>query len=124
MKPPAPLLRGVLATMLVNPVADAAEPSIADSQDAVQDLSGPASTQNQLVVDRVDKPDLARATDNSWKTKKAGIKDATGLGFGIDYNALGLAAAERSQHIDVAAGAPSKRMRLSVAGLVGADQRA
>ncbi len=80
-------------------------PSFAEDRDAARDLSGPASTENQLAEDREEKPDLAGTTDESWNARKAGIKESTGLDFGVDYNALGFAATESPGKSSAASGA-------------------
>lgn len=82
-----------------------AQLSFAEERDAARELVGPASNENQLADDREEKPDLAGTTDESWNARKAGIKDSTGLDFGVDYNAQGVAATESPGANSVAAGA-------------------
>ena len=63
------------------------------ARDAASELIGPDAVTSQLAVDEQDKPDLlgidAQDKFDEWK---AGIKEQTGLDFGIDYNSLGFAA--------------------------------
>ena len=63
------------------------------AQDTASDLIGPDAVTSQLAADEEDKPDLlgidAQAGIDEWK---AGVKERTGLDFGVDYNSLGFAA--------------------------------
>ena len=63
------------------------------AQDAASELVAPDAVTSQLATDEKDKPDLlgidAQAGFDEWKV---GVKERTGLDFGIDYNSLGFAA--------------------------------
>ena len=63
------------------------------AQDAASELVAPDAVTSQLAMDEKDKPDLlgidAQAGFDEWKV---GVKERTGLDFGIDYNSLGFAA--------------------------------
>ena len=74
------------------------------AQDTASDLIGPDAVASQLAADEEDKPDLlgidAQAGIDEWK---AGVKERTGLDFGVDYNSLGFVATD-SPGKDTAAG--------------------
>ncbi|PLW69887.1 carbohydrate porin [Pseudohalioglobus lutimaris] len=65
------------------------------AQDSARDLAGPAAVSSQLAADEIDKPDLLgvdlQNDIDAWKT---GVKERTGLTFGIDYTSLGLVATD------------------------------
>ena len=79
---------GALAAMLL--------PALVHATDAASQLTGPDAVVNQLTDDAQDKPDLAgtEPVGKRWDAWKAGLKERTGLDFGVDYNALGFAATE------------------------------
>ncbi len=65
------------------------------AQDAAKDLAGPDSVSAQLAADAKDKPELLGVDlQNGFDAWKAGVKERTGLDFGIDYLSLGLAATD------------------------------
>jgi porin len=65
------------------------------AQDAANDLAGPASVGAQLAADAKDKPEfLGVDLQNGFDAWKAGVKERTGLDFGVDYISLGLAATD------------------------------
>lgn len=58
--------------------------AVAEVQDAARNLTGPATTPNQLADERGEKPDLARANAAIWNTRKSNIrckKDLEGRGW-------------------------------------------
>ena len=75
------------------------------AQEAASDLIGPDAVTSQLAADEKDKPDLlgidAQAGFDEWK---AGVKERTGLDFGIDYNSLGFAAIDSPGKSSAASG--------------------
>ena len=75
------------------------------AQEAASDLIGPDAVTSQLATDEKDKPDLlgidAQAGFDEWK---AGVKERTGLDFGIDYNSLGFAAIDSPGKSSAASG--------------------
>jgi porin len=65
------------------------------AQDAANDLAGPNSVSAQLAADAKDKPEfLGVDLQNGFDAWKAGVKERTGLDFGVDYISLGLAATD------------------------------
>jgi porin len=75
------------------------------AQDATNELIGPDAVTSQLAADEEDKPDLlgidAQAGIDEWK---AGVKERTGLDFGVDYNSLGFAAIDSPGRSSAAGG--------------------
>lgn len=65
------------------------------AQDAARELAGPAAVNSQLAADETDKTGfLGVDLQNEFDAWKTGVKERTGLAFGIDYTSLGLAATE------------------------------
>jgi porin len=73
----------------------AAAAPLVHAQDAASELAGPDAVTSQLAADEKDKPELLGVDlQNGFDAWKAGVKERTGLGFGIDYLSLGLAATD------------------------------
>ena len=66
-----------------------------ETRPAAKAITGPDAVDNQLDNDQDEKPNLLDANLlKSWEDWKADIADRSGLSFGLDYNALGLAATD------------------------------
>jgi len=66
-----------------------------NAQDDARGLAGPDAVSSQLAADEIDKPDLLGVdVQDEFDAWKAGVKERTGLAFGIDYTSLGLAATD------------------------------
>ena len=73
----------------------AAATPLLHAQDAATELAGPDAVSSQLAADEKDKPELLGVDlQNGFDAWKAGVKEKSGLDFGIDYLSLGLAATD------------------------------
>lgn len=69
--------------------------TMAQADSASQLLSGPGATPDLLARDNSEKDDLLDVNvQERWKSWKEGMKDRSGLDFGLDYNLLGYKATD------------------------------
>lgn len=81
-------------------------PAHAEEFDAASQLTGPYAVGNQLAADELDSPDFLDVDLTSgFKDWKAGIKERSGLDFGIDYNVLAYTASNSAGDDNTASGA-------------------